>query len=267
LTDQLEPTSDSAVQTLDAPTEPVITGEEAPAAPARVSPIVLTGLGLLVLAPVALAIFGGTSYVALVCFALSVLGMVVCGMGWARVGASEGRLRGARLAAGGMLLGLAFIAILFLVSQAHSTIARNNCLTNQKEISLALIMYAQDYGHFPKDWTVAKQYTDATLEKSGPDKWICPARNWLDPRPAHGGYGMNAALAGQPMGGYAEPSTLLLTADATAVDGLIRPTKDAQGRDASADLDRNRHGGVFLAAFADGSVRRVIRGEIVRLQP
>ncbi len=255
MTDQLAPTTDAAVQTMDAP---VLTGDEAPATPGRVSAVVIAGLVTVLLAPAALALFGGASYVALVCFVLSVLGMVVCGVGWSRVSASAGRQRGARPAAGGMLLGLVFIAILFLVSQAHGTIARGNCLTNQKEISLALIMYAQDHGRFPDDWESARAVTDAMLPKSiGAEKWVCPARNWLDPRPASGSYGMNAALAGQQMGAYAEPSALLLTADATA-DGLIR---------ADADLARNRHGGGFIATFADGAARRVVRGEPVRLRP
>ncbi len=256
MTDQLEPTTDAAVQTVAAP---VITGDETPAPPARVNVVVIAGLAIVLLAPAALALFGGASYVAFVCFALCVFGMVVCGVGWSRVGASEGRERGSRLAAGGMLLGLVFIAILFLVSQAHGTIARGNCLTNQKEISLALIMYAQDHGRFPADWKAAQAAVDDMLPKSiGAEKWICPARNWLDPRPASGGYGMNAALAGQPANMYPEPSTLLLTADAVTADGLLRT---------DADLARNRHGGGFIAAFADGSAHRVMRGEPARLQP
>ncbi len=253
MTDQLE-TIDSPAQLTEAQVADVL-----PDAPAPVSRVVLAGLGILFLSPVALAVFGGKSFVALVCFTLAVLAAVVCGVGWSGIANSAGRQRGARLAAVGMLGAVGWIATLFLISQAHGTISRGNCLTNQKEISLALTMYAQDYGHFPPDWAAAQAYTDKTLTKSiGAEKWICPARNWLDPRPARAGYGMNAALAGKPAGTFREPSTLILTADAVSTDGLLR---------GPADLARNRHGGTFVVTYADGSARYVFRNEPVRLRP
>lgn len=271
MTDQLEPTelTETTPRITDVPQLPETAGDGTPRPPAPVSPLVMVGLALVLLAPVAMGLFGGKSFIALLCMLLIISGGITCGFGWRAITNSDGRQRGARLAAAGLLLGLLFISLLFLISRLHGTIARGNCITNQKEISLALTMYAQDYGVFPPDWKTAQDYTNKTLTESiGPALWVCDARNWLDPRPAHGGYGMNAALAGVSPLKITEPATLLLTGDAHTPDGLIRFSKDEKtGYDVSRELDRNRHGGTCVVSYADGSARAVPRQVPVRIDP
>ncbi len=230
------------------------TTDDAPTTPGRVSGLAIAGFVLVLLCPVALAVLPGTRVTPLLSFGLALLGLVVCVVAWGVIGRSGGRLTGVPLAAAGILLALVFFAVLSLLGRLDSTSKRNFCLRNQQQISLAMSQYAQDYGRFPADWAAIRAYVDTHVNADF--AWSCPAHRPLDPRPTVNPYGINAAVLGQKPAAFSDPAMLLFTADAA---------RDVITTD--ADLARTRHGGTFIASFADGHVVMLGSREAVRLAP
>lgn len=141
---------------------------------------------------------------------------------------------------GGIAVIAIVAAILFPVfASAREAARKASCQSNVKQMSLAVLMYAEDFdGRFPPKGTWADG-ADAFV--SSPDVWFCPSAT--DRNPA---YAFNARLSGFR-------SEKLTTPDETP---LI--FESSLGTRSASDLLESfapRHRGIGHVGFADGSVR------------
>jgi len=155
-----------------------------------------------------------------------------------------------------LLVVIAIIAILAAIlfpvfSRAREKAYQTTCLSNQKQIALANMMYTQENKEkMPK---VDANVFD-TIKISG--KMLeCPTAE----RGAQG-YVFNAVLSSVSLGALANPETVWITADAATT--MIDPVAT------NADEIGARHDGGFIASFADGHAeyfnnkRKMVRYEV-----
>jgi prepilin-type N-terminal cleavage/methylation domain-containing protein/prepilin-type processing-associated H-X9-DG protein len=131
-----------------------------------------------------------------------------------------------------LLVVIAIIAILAAIlfpvfAQAREKARATSCLSNQKQVALAISMYAQDYDETfpfpylqgpPELWweDVVNPYIKAT-NKGG--VLTCPSA------PSAGfAYSMNEALSGKSLASAARPADTVLTADAVQEPRLLDKT-------------------------------------------
>lgn len=156
--------------------------------------------------------------------------------------------RGAALAWAGIgisvvffMLGLIFATILFPIFErarhtARQTSLRSDCMNNLRDLSMAVNMYADDYGTYP-----GRRWNEALRHYRPEDKsFSCPAVSGNVPS-----YGMNSRLAGLSPAQIVTPArTILLFDSVPGADQLGGPELLAQPP---------RHGGNNVS-FADGHV-------------
>ncbi len=137
-------------------------------------------------------------------------------------------------------------AILFPVfARAREKARQNTCMSNQRQLAVSLMMYAQDHDQtFP---TADTAWSSVNAEAG---ILICPTRGKDTPN----GYVFNRNIAGMTLGMMENPSLEMVTADG-AHKATAAPDKtfDNVGYTA-ADIDLTRHSGKYIASYADGHV-------------
>ena len=135
-------------------------------------------------------------------------------------------------------------AILFPVfAKAREKARQTSCMNNQKQISTALLMYAQDNDEtFPPASSVWQQV------KLPAQVYICPTKGNKFPN----GYVYNSALDSQALGTFSDPTGMLMTADGQHT-GTVNPSTYPNVAYDSADYDL-RHTNMLVSSFVDGHV-------------
>lgn len=150
-----------------------------------------------------------------------------------------------------LLVVIAIIAILAAIlfpvfAKAREKARQSTCQNNQRQIAVAVQMYAQDNDEqLPENTTV--------WEKVGLDRgvFICPTKG----KNTKNGYVYNSALSGLVLGDFYEPTTEIVTADGkqSAASSYCSETPATSVFYAAADVEA-RHIGKFIASYLDGHV-------------
>ena len=143
-------------------------------------------------------------------------------------------------------------AILFPVfAKAREKARQSTCLNNQRQIALAINMYAQDNNSsfFPDP--VTRPWNTYLSQSMNSKIYDCPSLT-ARATSANPAYGFNYALFGQGLANIGNPSASLMTADLSAKSTAINyaiSNYDAQ-------IDRRHDGGAMLSCV-DGHVTRI----------
>ena len=183
------------------------------------------------------------------CLGITALAGLVTGiMALIKINKSKGQLGGQGLAIGGICVSgvMLFMAIPILaglmlpaLAKAKSRASTINCVSNMKQVGLAIRLYAMEHNDtFPP----AATWCDAIMPSLGsPRAMMCP----FDRNGARCDYGFNAKLDGLKEG-QVNPQTVMVFE--------CRGGWNLSG--GRADM-MTRHGGSYTVGFADGSVRQV----------
>lgn len=200
----------------------------------------------------------GFAIASLVCGILllfSPLGIIFGIVALVQIGNNQGPLRGRGLAIAGLAVSvvvpfLILPAILFPVFAKQRDIAQQTgCLANQRQIALAIAMYAMDNN---EQLPSSLQNVDI----ANPKILSCPTvRGTQDVS-----YGYNRKLKGVALGKIYDPSIVVLTADGGDAEQFLNN---------EGDIDRRRHGGrnIALASYVDGHVGSLNEGDTPLLSP
>ena len=146
-------------------------------------------------------------------------------------------------------------AMLFPVfSQAREKARSTACLSNERQIGMALMMYLHDAGQVPQS-LFANYHNIIQPYLKNEDVLRCPTRPSYFP-----GYGLNAALASLSFRGHLKPSETWLLADGKGFPYLVRDPRS--GFDAGwpyvdgAEPDY-RHHDAANCFFLDGHAKGV----------
>ncbi len=174
------------------------------------------------------------------------VGLVLGILAISQISSSDGRLRGRELAIAGICLSglmILFIpilaAILFPVfGRAREKARQASCLSNTKQIGLAMHMYANDYYEV---WPMRENWCDAVYPYiKNREVFRCPSAPQQD-----NGYAYNGSLNMLPMAVIPSPRETPLAFDATG------GWNAAGGRDL---LDFRHHNGANIV-FGDGHAK------------
>jgi prepilin-type N-terminal cleavage/methylation domain-containing protein/prepilin-type processing-associated H-X9-DG protein len=162
------------------------------------------------------------------------------------------RLRAAGFTLIELLVVIAIIAILAAIlfpvfAKAREKARQNTCLSNQRQIAMAIMMYTQD-----NDETLPAAGTVWQRLEMPPKSFICPTKGARVPN----AYVYHNLVAGLALGDIATPDTIVLTADgkhtATPAGNQVPATLDNMLYDPS-DYDL-RHSNGAVASFVDGHI-------------
>lgn len=210
-----------------------------------------------------------TSGLAIGSLVLGILGIFTCGISaiaglilgivaMVKIKKSDGRLGGNGLALAGTIVSAVFLLMLPIfaamllpaLAKAKEKAQTILCMNNMKQLSIAMRMYAtESQNQLPP----AETWCDAIKPHVNlPQAFQCPAAN--DGQRSH--FAFNAKL-GRLNYDHVPPDTVVLfeTQGGWNVHG---------GRELM--LQNSRHGGTFLVAFADGSVRELHQSELGSLR-
>ena len=214
-----------------------------------------------------------TSGLAIAGFVVSLVGQLACIIGplvalilsivaLVQINDSQGRQQGKGLAIAGIVFSvLGFLllpAILFPVFARARNNARSRiaCMSNQRQIVLAVQMYIQDNdSKCPASFTDLSRYLG-----NAPQYFHCPA----DDAANNISYGYNTLLAGKTISDLHLPAETLCTADGgNAEHGLLGISDIVTTR----HHEPGSHSGGFVASFADGHALFCPAGTPVNLTP
>jgi hypothetical protein len=194
----------------------------------------------------------GFAIAALICGLLGagLLGLIFGIVALTQMNKPENTTGGKGLAIAGIVLSLVlplFIlpAIMYPVfAKARTKAWTAGCMSNQRQLAVALSMYAQDNGEMlppAERWNEClKTYID------DPAQYNCAATRTTGTQTAPD-YGFNAGLGGKRLGNMSNPQTTLAFADGNSL--LLRT---------AGDVDATRHTRTeFVAAYLDGHVAAV----------
>jgi prepilin-type N-terminal cleavage/methylation domain-containing protein/prepilin-type processing-associated H-X9-DG protein len=155
-----------------------------------------------------------------------------------------------------LLVVIAIIAILAAIlfpvfAKAREKARTNSCLNNQRQIMVAVAMYAQDNSEtlMPATGTWAtylKPYNEATI-------YDCPSKTGkgTNDKPE---YGFNTNLLGKTLGDLKDPALFIATGDiVTSGADALTPPFTLSAATAEPNLDTRHNNGVVLS-FLDGHV-------------
>jgi len=217
----------------------------------------------------ALPTTGKTSALAVTSLVLGILGLFTCGItalfglilgiiALVKVSNSQGALRGKGLALAGtilsgvLLLLLPVFAAMLLpaLAAAHDKARQINCMNNEKQLALAVMLYSGDHNNrFPP----ANTWCDAIKSAAGTEKvFKCPAVNG----DSRCDYAFNAKLDGMEANQINPLTVMIFEADGGW---------DAHGGPELAAPQRH-HGKSMIVAFADGHVEVVSASRLSSLR-
>ena len=205
---------------------------------------------------IAALILGMLSCIPLCGLVALILGIVAL----VQIGNSRGRLAGQGMAIAGIICSI-MLTICLLVfagpllfaglaipifSKANEKSDQTNCLSNQRQIAMAAMLYAQD-----NNQKLPSGFTSLNLSPS-----VLTCKDSSNPI----GYGYNSNLAGSALGSInsTDQPKILLSADSNAPNHLIT---------SSTDIDSTRHKSGYIASFVDGHVEFCPQEKQVVIQP
>jgi prepilin-type N-terminal cleavage/methylation domain-containing protein len=146
-----------------------------------------------------------------------------------------------------LLVVIAIIAILAAIlfpvfAKAREKARQTKCLSNQRQIALGIMMYVQDNNE-----TLPAAATAWSNINIPAGILACPDAT------AANGYVYNESDAGQALGSFAAPETVVLTADGNTVTSPQNPTVIANVSYFDIDVLTSRHNGT-IASYLDGHV-------------
>src|SRR5580692_4073279 len=169
--------------------------------------------------------------------------------GIVKINNSKGELAGFGVALAGTIVSAVFLLMLPIfaamllpaLAAAKSRAQTINCVSNEKQLALAVIMYAdKNSDHLP----AATNWCDAIKSSVTPNVFKCPAAN-----PAgQCDYAFNAALGGMEASKVDPHTVMIFESDAGW---------DANGGPDLMAVGRHQHNHLSVVAFADGSVQQV----------
>jgi len=121
------------------------------------------------------------------------------------------------------------------------------CLSNQRQLVMALIIASHETGLIPQTLESVKKETTEVIMR-------CPS----DKRNRKLGYGLNGCAAGKRADKFGSPQLTPLTMDAKTDSGIIR---------SQDDIDKRRHRKGFIVSYLDGSVCYFQSKQSVILEP
>ena len=126
-------------------------------------------------------------------------------------------------------------AILFPVfSRAREKARQSSCMNNQRQIAVALTIFAQDHDQtLPSSSTV---WTDLTLPRA---LFICPSNKTKGAI----GYGYNANLSARKLSELTKQVSIIACADCASSANLLTT---------NTDIDTTRHDGGYIVSYLDG---------------
>jgi hypothetical protein len=201
---------------------------------------------------------------------LGILGLFTCGItalfglafgiiALVKVKGSQGKLRGDGLALAGIVVSAVFLLMLPIfaalllpaLAAAKSRAQTINCVNNEKQLALAVIMYAdKNSDHFP----TATNWCDAIKSTVPPNVFKCPAAN-----PASQcDYAFNAALGGMDASKVDHRTVMIFESDAGW---------DANGGpELMVTPGRHQRMHISVVALVDGSVHEVRESDLSDLR-
>jgi|GEM_PF-2323108 len=152
-----------------------------------------------------------------------------------------------------VVIAIIIVMVAFLLpvlNRAREKSRQVSCISNQRQLSLALSMAVQDNQEvFPGKMGV----DDGTLWQKEVQPFVDSARSWRCPSSTgekdESDYGLNFYLYGLQRGGLTDTSRLIMLADANSL--LIRAQDDVAAR---------RHAGSYIATFADNHSETITDG-------
>jgi len=217
-----------------------------------------------------------TSGMAITSLVVGVVGLVTCGLLFLitvplgltlgiialnKIGKSQGQLQGKGMAIAGIILnGVTFLILpiaaamlLPALAAAKQRAMEINCLNNEKQLALAIKIYAGDNTNC---LPVATSWCDAIRTEAGSTRiFKCPAG-----RPSSQcDYAFNDKLGGMDESKIDPQTVMIFESD--------RGWNASGGPEALLATPRHRsHGGDVVVGFADGSVRTVPRAQLGTLR-
>lgn len=223
----------------------------------------------------AAAIPAKTSGMAITSLVLGILGLVTCGMtvllsapvglilgivAMNKIGKSPGQLRGKGLALAGIitssltLLLIPIFAAMLLpaLSAAKQKAQEINCISNEKQLALAVKIYSNDNtNHFPP----AATWCDAIKTSVARETvFKCPSAN----SSSRCDYAFNVKLDGMDES-QIDPRTVMIFESDAGWNG-------SGGRETMISRARHEPGRIFIVALADGSVQEISESQIGTLR-
>jgi len=176
----------------------------------------------------------------------SLVGLVLGIIALVRIGRSQGRLKGGGLAIAGvcvsgisLMLIPILMAMLFPVfARARESARKMQCVSNSKNISMAVNMFATEKGVYPDATTWCD---DIAPYLKNPKVFVCP-----DAPDLKCGYAYNAALSGAPANSVAADTVAIFESDAGW---------NASGTPEQMLPAKPRHLGGDNFGYADGSAQ------------
>lgn len=152
-----------------------------------------------------------------------------------------------------LLVVIAIIAILAAIlfpvfARAREKARQTSCLNNQRQIALAIMMYAQDYSEMLPSSSSVWQNINLTGKVL-----VCPTAGITN------SYVYNNSLSGVALGMVTNPTTAMLTADgvahaATTATSLFLATPAITGVAYTVKDLAPRHANKFMCSYVDGHV-------------
>ncbi|OPZ87114.1 MAG: putative major pilin subunit [bacterium ADurb.Bin429] len=152
-----------------------------------------------------------------------------------------------------LLVVIAIIAILAAIlfpvfAKAREKARTNSCINNQRQISIALMMYVQDNEETFMPDPGNNAWSSLLKDYNEPSIYDCPTKTGKGNNTAPE-YGMNTFLFGQALGDVATPAAAFLTADLK----MDNPANNYAVNSFNADID-GRHNQSVVLTCVDGHV-------------
>jgi len=194
------------------------------------------------------------------CGTTALVGLVLGIVAMVRIQNSQGRLSGQGLAIAGtvvsgffLLMAPIFAALMLPALAAGKHRAQSiNCMSNARQLTLALVMYADDNNDLLPS---TNNWCDQITQYLGSaDPFRCPAGE----RSQRSHYGFNAQLSGLSPKDIGNPGNTVMVFE-------IEGGWNASGGP-ELTLDSPRHGNRFVVGFADGHVEQVTEARLQNLR-
>ena len=197
------------------------------------------------------------------CGITALVGLILGIIAMVRIKNSQGSLKGNGLALSGtivsgiFLLMLPILAAMLLpaLASAKQKAMEVKCITNEKQLAVALIIYSNDNtNHFP----AAAKWCDAIKEEIGGQEQVfkCPNSN----PDSRCDYAFNSKLDGLPVSAVSHPATTVLIFESDA------GWNATGGRESLTAVPRHVRGKFCVVAFADGHVEAVTQSRLNTLR-